>query len=198
MWKVCNIHESHLTDFPELPISWCHLQYVYWKSYIYLHRTYYAYCTSIRHLISISDFQYLYGTSNIYIWDFQYIYWTSNIYIRLPIYIYIGLPIYIYRTSNIYIGLPISISDVRYLYWTSNIYICYSYTTVRVWYRSYYTSTRRSRVRVLISYKYTWYNWLVPCQKNWNQHFSKHLYFAKQDRYTLLEQSVSLSNWLFY
>jgi len=29
--------------------------------------------------------------------------------------------------------------------------------------------------------------------------FSKYLlYFAKQDRYTLLEQSVDLSNWLFY
>ena len=29
--------------------------------------------------------------------------------------------------------------------------------------------------------------------------FSKDLlYFAKQDRYTLLEQSVGLSNWLFY
>ena len=62
--------------------------------------------------------------------------------------------------------------------------LSYSYTTVRVWYRSYYTSTRRSRVQVLItmiSYEYIWYNWLVPCQKNWNQHFSKHLlYFAKQ------------------
>ena len=52
--------------------------------------------------------------------------------------------------------------------------ICYSYTTVRVWYRSYYMNTRQSRVRVLItmiSYEYTWYNWLVPCQRNWNQHF---------------------------
>jgi len=127
MWKVCNIHESHLTDFPELPISWCHLQYVYWKSYIYLHRTYYAYCTSIRHLISISDFQYLYRTSNIYIGlpiyisDFQYVYRTSNIYIGFPIRISDFL--YLYRTSNTYIRLPISISDFQYLYRTSNIYI---------------------------------------------------------------------------
>ena len=77
--------------------------------------------------------------------------------------------------------------------------LSYTYTTVRVWHRSYYTSTRRSRVRVLItmiSYEYTWYNWLVPCQKT---DFSKYLlYFAKQDWYTLLEQSVSLSNRLFY
>jgi len=75
-----------------------------------------------------------------------------------------------------------------------NIYICYSYTTVRVWYRSYYTSTRWSRVQVLItmiSYVYTWYNWLVPCQRNWNQHSFKYLfYFAKQDQYNLFEQSV--------
>ena len=43
--------------------------------------------------ICISDFQYVYLTSNIYIGlpisisDFQYLYLTSNIYIRLPIYI---------------------------------------------------------------------------------------------------------------
>ena len=78
-------------------------------------------------------------------------------------------------------------------------WLSYSYTTVRVWYRSNYTSTRRSRARVLItmiSYEYTWYNWLVPCQRNWNQLcFKDLLYFAKKDRYTLLEQS---GNWLFY
>ena len=48
-------------------------------------------------------------------------------------------------------------------------------------------SMTRSRVRVLItmlSYEYTWYNWLVPCQKKLKSTlFSKDL--AKQDRYTL-------------
>ena len=55
-----------------------------------------------------------------------------------------------------------------HLYTTLYSAISYSYTTVRVWCRSYYTSMRRSQVRVLItmiSYEYTWYNWLVPCQK---------------------------------
>jgi len=62
------------------------------------------------------------------------------------------------------------------IHWSTNT--SYSYTTVRVWYCSYYTSTRWSRVRVLItmiSYKYKWYNWLVPCQRNWNQHLFKYV-----------------------
>ena len=66
-------------------------------------------------------FRNLYRASNIYIRrpiyisDVQYIYPTSDIYIRHP-----GTYI---RHLGTYIRRPISISDVRYIYWTSDIYI---------------------------------------------------------------------------
>ena len=83
-------------------------------------------------------------------------------------------------------------------------WISYSYFTVRVWYCSYCTSTRQNRVRVLItmiSHEYTWYNWLVPCQRNWNPTpFQVPALFCKiRSIYSIRAVSKSqLSNWLFY
>ena len=59
---------------------------------------------------------------------------------------------------------------------------CYTYTTVWVWYCSYYTSTRRSRVHVLITY-------II-----WETEINTVLRICwKQDWDILIEQSVGLS-----
>ena len=52
----------------------------------------------------------------------------------------------------------------------------------------------KSSIGVLITMISNEKTWLVPCQRNWNQHCFKDVLY----RYTLIEQSADLSNWLFF